>query len=306
MRCLLLLYLSGCIVGLDDPEELDATVENLSCASGQWCLETSGTSGTLHGVYAASASDVFAVGNGGVIVRRVGGAWTKMTSNTTGNLKSVWGTSSSDVWAVGQAGVVVHYNGSTWSPVSVTSTDIDAVWCSSASDVWMAGTSSVWHSTDYGKSFVKTAIAGAMLSISGTSANDVWVTGENTYLHHYTSGKWVTVNPGAGTSTYFAVLSLSTTNVWTSDFMPNKETMHTTNGSSWTAVKAASAQFADLFAMSATDLWGVGGTKIGRGNGSSWTVSTLSGVTTQLWAVSGAGGNVWAVGDNGVIEHYTY
>jgi len=304
VRCLSLLFLGGCIVGFDDPGEQDVTVENLSCASGQWCQESSGLSTTLHGVWAASSTDAFAVGDGGAILRRINGAWTRMTSNTTSNLKSVWGTSSSNVWAVGQGGGVVHFDGAAWHPVSVSTTDMDAVWGSSASDLWIAGASSVWHSTD-GVAWTKTAMAGAMLSLSGTGPNDVWVTGENTYLHHFTNSKWTTVNPGAGTSTYFAVLALTTTNVWTSDFMPGKETMHY-GGSTWTAARTGGANFSGMFAFSANDLWGVGATKIGRNNGSGWTVTALSGVTTSLWAVSGAGGNVWTVGDNGVIEHYTY
>ena len=256
-------------------------------------------------MWAASSTDVFAVGDGGVILRRVGGAWTRMTSNTTSNLRGVWGTSSSNIWAVGQGGGVVHFNGTAWARVTVAATDMDAVWCSSSSDIWIAGASTVWHSTNGGASFTATSIAGALLSVSGTGPDDVWVTGENSNLHHYASGKWTSVSPGAGTSTYFSVLAVSTTSVWTSDFMPSKETMHY-NGKTWAAAKTGNADFENMFAMSATDMWGVGALKIGRNNGTTWTVTALTGISTSLWGVSGASGNVWAVGDAGVIEHYTY
>jgi hypothetical protein len=87
--------------------------------------------------------------------------------------------------------------------------------------------------------------------------------------------------------------------------MPTKETMHY-NGKSWTAAATGNADFESMFAMSATDVWGVGALKIGRNNGTTWAVSSLTGISTSLWGVSGAAGNVWAVGDSGVIEHYTY
>jgi hypothetical protein len=255
-------------------------------------------------VWAASSTDVFAVGDAGVILRRVNGVWTRMTSNTTNNLRGVWGTSSSNIWAVGQGGGVVHFNGTAWAAVSVSTTDMDGVWGSSASDVWIVGASTVWHSTN-GTTFTSTAMAGALLSVHGTGPSDVWVSGENANLHHYASGKWTSVSPGAGTSTYYAVLDVSASSVWTSDFMPNKETMHY-NGKSWAAAKTGNADFQSMFAMTATDLWGVGALKIGRNNGTTWTVTALTGITTSLWGVSGASGNVWAVGDAGVIEHYTY
>jgi hypothetical protein len=53
-------------------------------------------------------------------------------------------------------------------------------------------------------------------------------------------------------------------------------------------------------------VWGAGtSAKVGRWNGSAWTVTTLTGAAT-LWSITGATGNVWTVGDNGVIAHYTY
>ncbi len=41
--------------------------------------------------------------------------WKALSSNTGQQLLAVWGTSASDVWAVGNGGVAVHYNGASWS-----------------------------------------------------------------------------------------------------------------------------------------------------------------------------------------------
>src|SRR5262245_5271523 len=70
----------------------------LSCPPGQWCVETAPVTGTLlHAVYAASANDVFVVGDAGTILHRRDNAWTQMTSNLTENLRGVGGTSAGDV-----------------------------------------------------------------------------------------------------------------------------------------------------------------------------------------------------------------
>ncbi|HEX3765224.1 MAG TPA: hypothetical protein VHW23_41290, partial [Kofleriaceae bacterium] len=109
----------------------------------------------LHGVWAASADDVFAVGDSGVILRRVSGTWTQMTSPTTNHLRGVWGLSSSNVWASGVAvngvGTVLHFDGTSWSLVSGPTTDLDSVWAASATDVWFTGSTVVlrWNGSAF-------------------------------------------------------------------------------------------------------------------------------------------------------------
>src|SRR5690349_5159585 len=133
MKYLYLVFLTGCATadlgggaGLEPSEAITTD----SCLT--WCQEPSPTTARLHGVWAASASDVFAVGDGGTILRRVSGTWTAMTSPTTSDLRGVWGLSSSNVWACGVAaggvGAVVHWNGTSWSSVRGTTTDLESVW----------------------------------------------------------------------------------------------------------------------------------------------------------------------------------
>ena len=60
------------------------------------------------------------------------------------NLNAVAGTSSSDVWAVGDAGVVLHYDGKSWSRMSVAGLggrrpDLTAVWMSGPGKPWIGG-----------------------------------------------------------------------------------------------------------------------------------------------------------------------
>jgi hypothetical protein len=304
--------LCGCVDGslADDEPDYDEASEAITapaCSSGQWCIEPApvATTTTLRGAWAASANDVFVVGDGGTVLRRTNNDWSAIPSGTTAMLKGVWGTSATNVWIVGAAGTVKRWNGSSWTSFAVTTSNVDAIWGSSASDIWLAGPSTVWHSTNGGASWTTSALSGALFSISGTSADDVWVTGENAYLRHWANNTWTTVNPGAGTSTYFTVLALATNNVWTTDFTPSKETLRYT-GSTWTPARTGSAIFQGLHAKSATDIWGVGASKIGRWNGTAWTVTSPVGTNASLWSVTGAPGHVWAVGSSGLIAHYVY
>jgi len=59
-------------------------------------------------------------------------------------LNGVWGTSASDIWAVGNAGVVLHYDGARWSRVKVAGvgeapSDLYTVWSPAPGQVWIGG-----------------------------------------------------------------------------------------------------------------------------------------------------------------------
>ncbi|MBS1124104.1 MAG: glucosyltransferase-I precursor [Deltaproteobacteria bacterium] len=270
------------------------------CPAGQWCVETAPIpAGTrLSAVHAIDATDVFAVGDAGTIIRRRSNAWSTMQSGTTQNLKGVWASSSDDVWAVGQNGTVLHFNGMDWSAVpGVDNIDYTGVSGSAANAVWLVGTSTVqrWN----GIAWTKNAIAGTLLGISGTGATDIWVCSEAAYLKHSTGAGFSTVMPGGGTD-FYAVKAIGATDVWAST--PGTGTVHFT-GSGWTQHATANAVFVSLHAIAANDVWGVSQSKTGHWNGSTWSITTPAGLTMSLWGISGAGAHVWTVGSGATILH---
>src|SRR3954469_11040869 len=310
MKYVVLVLLTGCATAEPDtgagPEEAESVAAVGSCPA--WCQEPSPTTNRLHGVWAASASDVFAVGNGGTILRRVNGTWTQMTSPTTNHLRGVSGTSSSDVWASGIAvngvGTVLHWDGTAWSAVSGATTDLDSVWAASATDVWFTGQGAVVRWNGSALSTVAT-FSGPLVSVSGTSSNDVWVTGENTNVHHWNGSTWTTLTPPVGTASLMCVLGVAINDAWISNFMPGKETAHWT-GSKWTVLRATASGFNGMSALSSTDVWGVGGSHIGHWDGTAWTAETPPGASPVLWSVTTRPADAWAVGDGGLIAHRTY
>ena len=72
----------------------------------------------LNGVWCSSSTNMYAVGNYGVIIHYNGSTLTVLDSGTTNSLNGIWGNSASDIFVVGSNGTILHYNGSTWSSMS--------------------------------------------------------------------------------------------------------------------------------------------------------------------------------------------
>ena len=85
-----------------------------------WSTVSLPVSGTLHGLSAVSANDVWAVGNGGVILNWNGTQWSQV-ANPAGQgaaLESVDALSANDVWAINLNGAVTEqWNGTQWTAV---------------------------------------------------------------------------------------------------------------------------------------------------------------------------------------------
>jgi hypothetical protein len=95
---------------------------------------TSGTAQNLIGVWGSSASDVFATGVGGVILRYDGSTWSPMRSGTSETLFDVWGGSASDAFAVGSAGTIVPLRGTLPPPYGGICTAPIPLYCSDSFD----------------------------------------------------------------------------------------------------------------------------------------------------------------------------
>ena len=97
----------------------------------------------MHGVWGASASDVWTAGviyvgypDFGNGLHWDGNRWSSVELLSDGGLG---GSSVNDVWGVGSGGIG-HWDGMRWSHVPFeTTAQFQAVWSSSASDVWFFG-----------------------------------------------------------------------------------------------------------------------------------------------------------------------
>ncbi|MGV8123299.1 MAG: Ig-like domain-containing protein [Candidatus Xenobiia bacterium LiM19] len=115
---------------------------------GSWSIMSNPDTGyhNLNGIWGFSDSDIFAVGDGGVILRCNGTSWSVMSQSlTTNNLFGVWGTSGSDVYAVGDQGTILHWNGSSWSNQTVSGVvhSLRSIWGSSSTNIYSVGSEGI-------------------------------------------------------------------------------------------------------------------------------------------------------------------
>ena len=126
---------------------------------GGWGLAPSGTTNALHAVWGSSASDVFAVGAGGLILHATNagpgmtGTWVK-TIQGSSTLRGVWGSSANDVYIVGEAPAVILHStngGASWTSMAppTSALGLYAVGGRSASDLYAVGATGgvIFHSS---------------------------------------------------------------------------------------------------------------------------------------------------------------
>jgi hypothetical protein len=97
------------------------------CRVQQACTVESSGGGAMLGIWGSSATNIFAVGDNGRIMRYNGTTWTQVTSNTTRRLARVTGSGPNDAWAIGDS-VLLHFDGTSWTTMQSDSIgDSDAL-----------------------------------------------------------------------------------------------------------------------------------------------------------------------------------
>jgi long-subunit fatty acid transport protein len=150
-------------------------------------------------IWGLDADDLFAIGwNSGTIWHYDGASWSEMASGTTNDLDGIWGTSSTDIYAVGDEGIVLHFDGNDWSEMRRADTAnnyLFSVWGSSPQDVYAAGNyatilhydGSAWSAVDTG---LDINTKEEYLDVRGTSSSDVYIVGREGTVLHYDGSRW--------------------------------------------------------------------------------------------------------------------
>jgi len=298
--------------------------------SGTWKIVSSPNVGTgtygnrLNSVAVVSANTAWAVGfspaPGGtpayirqsLIEQWDGNTWNVIASpNPAGKpdveLNGVTAVSANDVWAVGHSGdpsyipyqtLTEHWNGINWSIVSSPSpgtyngNDLTAVAAISFNDIWAVG----WYQ-------------------SGPSGQE-----GGALTMHWDGTSW-TVVPNPGKAALYAIAAVSSNDVWA---VGSQVILHW-NGTTWSSVAfplpVGNNQYLALKGISATstsDVWAVGYRQwpYNEGylnapvtyhwDGISWSLVYNAGMTNEVLSgvVAIATNDVWAVGDNGQLQHW--
>lgn len=191
-----------------------------------------------------------------------------------------WNVQLEEGWAVG-----VALNGSTWNIAH-----------------WNIPTELAW--TQQNPSF---ASAKQLNAVSMLSNADVWAVGNSASALHYNGTTWSNVNSGiAGGDNLLAVSAISSQEAWAST--GNGKVYKWSGGSTWSNVYSPGNSLDGISMVDtngdgiADTGWAVGSKKNAyRYNGSTW-VSTSTGITVDLNAVSTlSASDAWAVGNSGNV-----
>lgn len=153
---------------------------------GAWSRVATPVSGIdLWWVFGSAADDVFFGGSAGTILRWRGDSFEQMATPRTGIVFGIWGASATDVWAVGDGGagggIVWRFDGTAWRDVPLpdgTPSRIFKVHGRAADDVWMAcGDGSVLHWNGQTLERHATGLASPLFSVVATSSHVVAVGG---------------------------------------------------------------------------------------------------------------------------------
>jgi len=113
-----------------------------------WRLEEIPCKFGLAGLWGASPSDVFAVGEGdglSCVAHYDGQSWSAMSQGQLMAFSGVWGSSHTDVFAVGGVnyginGAIIHYDGASWSAITGGPFwSLQGIWGSGLGDVFAVG-----------------------------------------------------------------------------------------------------------------------------------------------------------------------
>ena len=190
----------------------------------------------LHSVWAATAKDVFAVGNdasGYGIFRYVEGIWKKTDAPTGTRPRAVWGADNHNVFAVGANGFVYRFNGSNWSPNAqgITQEHLFAVWGTSATNVYAVGTNgTILHFDSEVWTEIEELSDADLHGIWGTGPGNIYAVGANGTIVHFDGQAWTSQNSGV-TATLRAISGTEPNDIFV---VGDNGTVLYNDGSGWT------------------------------------------------------------------------
>jgi hypothetical protein len=111
-----------------------------STGTGVWAPETIPPSPKLNALWGFSASDVYAVGNGGTVLHLSNGQWSKVPMTVGFDFLAIWGASPDDIWLVGLGPNILHFNGVAWEQRQLNVfNELRGIWGFSTNDIFMVG-----------------------------------------------------------------------------------------------------------------------------------------------------------------------
>ncbi len=264
----------------------------------------------LHGVWGASADDVWIVGSKGALLHWNGKVLVARKSGTEKDLYGVGGTGPNDVWLVGQDGIALHWNGVSLVEDSPADTKLTLRAVASAGGVVFAvgDTGTIYLRDQTGWKLQNSKASFNLFGIAAAGVGQVWAVGEQGQAVKLSGGSWsVTSLPKANKSLRAAATSP------TGKFFAVGDASYLagTNAGTWEVTLANDPENRDLhgiWASADNEAWAIG-TKgaLLHLSGKKWQMDQIAGTYNKLknfeamWGppTKAAGTDAFAVGAEG-------
>lgn len=271
-----------------------------------WEEVASGVTATLRGVWGTAMNNVWAVGDGGVILRWNGTTWNTVASGVTANLQAIHGNGAGNMLAVGENATVIRWNGTVWAAESLpngVNEDFFGVWMAPAGvavavgqrgrAVRFNGTSWVSQNTGAGNNVTLNAVWGANI-------NHIWAVGTGGVIRFWDGANWSAQTSGTGNE-WLAVQGHEVNSVWA---VGRSGVIRYFNGSSWISQNSGTNQdLSGLAVLGAGAAVAVGNRRVSTvWDGTEWAAETapLPNISfPAIWALDDD--RVWFGGGNGLI-----
>lgn len=263
-------------------------------------------------IYSVSASNVYAVGNYGLIYHYDGSSWTEMTSPVAVDLNGVWGRAANDIFAVGNDGTILWYNGLEWRKLSSpTSSHLFSVWGFDGigSQVYAGGRNGeilVYSGGTW--TYMDTPLADGIWNyttingIWGDSSSNLYAVGQtqgdvnkDVYLRYSGGSSWIREYP-FGDTTSTSKPGFVKGFVGNDVYIAGRDGTYRMPNGNWTFatwIKISSDSYSDIWGSSHESIWFVGENGIMHYNGN--TSSVLSSTTDP------SGNDIWGNSDTDIF-----
>jgi hypothetical protein len=265
----------------------------------------------LTGVTAGSSSAIWAVGVQGSLLSSSGSAW-QVSMQSGLSFYDVWASSATDVY-VSSLGTMLHYNGTQWTNAYVSDADsMDGVWGGGPqpATVYSVGENGTL-ATLSGGTWTTQSIGTHVYALWGPNTTSFYTGAGGGLIGYLDNGILSSYDVGTSANVQ-SIWGSSANNVYAvaSDGTIYNEKNTDGNWNQMTAPGGGGTLYA-VYGSSGTDIYAVGasGRVLHNTGTTSWTAQT-SGTTVTLrgvWADtpgSGYTADAYAVGDNGVVQHY--
>ena len=226
-------------------------------------------------------------------------------SPTSKSLNDVSAVAASNIWAVGNAGTILRYNGASWSvhaDSGLVTQDVNGIDMVSASDGWAVAASEKFLRYN-GTNWTEFADLGAtsLNAVDMVSTSDGWAVGNSGKFYKYNGTTWSEF-VDLGASNVFDLYMISSSSGWA---VGAGGDIYRYNGTTWSSNATLGTTINGIDMVSASDGWAVGNSgKFYKYNGTTWSEFLDIG-GTQLNAVDMISASEgWAAGDSGVLYKY--